>query len=121
LFTLRPTARLLKRLRVPLTIEPPETTTRLGDWYVNLLHVGRQQLVLAVADVAYGKTTNRQILGVMVDFAKGLPFYVDREGTLLNVSMTLAETPCSPLYKTTISPDRTTIALFEEAAPRRVH
>jgi len=167
-FALHPTARLLKRLRVPLTIEPPETTTRLGDWYVNLLHVGRQQLVLAVsektllpvvipaaphptlvprlrvsvaevlgmlgiaseaiehelasmADVAYGKTTNRQILGVMVDFAKGLPFYVDREGTLLNVSMTLAETPCSPLYKTRISPDRTTIALFEEAALRLVH
>jgi hypothetical protein len=142
-FTLRPTARLLKRLRVPLTIEPRATTTRLGDWYANLLHVGRQQLVLAVsektllpvvvpatphptlvprlrvavaevldrlaiasepveqelasmAEGAYGKTTNRQVLGVMVDLAKGLPFYLARDGALLDVSMTLAAAPCSP-------------------------
>ena len=76
--------------------------------------------VAAMADVAYGKTTNRRVLGVMVDLAKGLPFYLDRGGSLLDVSMTLAETPCSPLYETTISPDRTTIALFKGPALRVV-
>lgn len=28
----------------------PDPTTRLGDWYANLIHVGRQQLVLAVSE-----------------------------------------------------------------------
>lgn len=133
-------------------------TTRLGDWYANLIHVGRQQLVLAVSEktllpvvvpaapnstlvprlraavaevlhsfgisrgeiekegaamneVVYGKTTSRQVVGVLVDLAKALPYHLD-DGTLLDVSLRLAETPCSPLYKTTTSPDRATIALF---------
>ena len=31
----------------------PPPTTRLGDWYANLVHVGRQQLVLAVSDKTF--------------------------------------------------------------------
>lgn len=50
MFTLRCTSRLLTRLRAKPEAAPPAPTTRLGDWYANLLHVGRQQLVLAVSE-----------------------------------------------------------------------
>lgn len=46
--------------------EPPaplEPTTRLGNWYVNLVHFGRQQLVLA--------TSERSLLTVILP-ARGL-------------------------------------------------
>lgn len=29
---------------------PQEPTTRLGNWYVNLVHIGRQQVVLATSE-----------------------------------------------------------------------
>lgn len=149
----------MKRLRPSLSPAPTESTTRLGDWSANLIHVGRLQLVLGVSErtllpvvvpaapivtlvprlrlglvhvlralgvanvdiemedaamenVAYGKTANRQVNGIMVDFAKALEFYVDDTPSLLHVSLRLAETPCSPLFKSTVSPDRTTVALF---------
>lgn len=160
MFTLRCTARLLGRLKIRPKADPIEPTTRLGDWYANLLNVGRLQLVLAVSEqtllpvlvpaapistlvlrlrvglgdvlralgvsrvevekenaemenVVYGKTANRQVIGIMVDFAKAVEFYIEDDPSLLHVAMKLAHTPCSPLYKTEeISPDRTTVALF---------
>jgi hypothetical protein len=48
-FTLRSTARLLKRMKVAPVAACPDPTTHLGDWYANLIHVGHQQLVLAVS------------------------------------------------------------------------
>jgi hypothetical protein len=48
---LRCTARLLQRMKT-LEPEPPQSTTRLGDCYANLVRIGRRQLVLAVS----GKT-----------------------------------------------------------------
>ena len=66
----------------------------------------------AMTEVVYGKTTNRQVLGILVDFAKALRFYLRPGSTLLEISLSLAETPCSPLFKTTVSPDRTTVKLF---------
>ena len=71
-------------------------------------------------DVAYGKTANRQVIGMMVDFAKALEFYVDDRPSPLDLSLRLARTPCSPLYKTTVSPDRATVALFDAPALRLV-
>ena len=70
--------------------------------------------------VVFSKTANRQVTGVMVDFAKALEFYVEDGASLVDLSLRLAETPCSPLYKTTISPDRTTITLFGGPALRLV-
>jgi hypothetical protein len=50
-FTLRCTQRLLTRLKgPPVDGAANEPTTRLGDWYANLLHLGRTQLVLAVSE-----------------------------------------------------------------------
>jgi len=158
-FTLRCTSRLLKRLKVEPQAVAPASTTTLGDWHGNLVHVGRQQLVLAVADkallpllvtaapiatlvprlrvglahmlgmlgvpreaieredaamreVVYGKATSRQVLGILVDFAKLLPTFLGDGDSLLGASLRLARTPCSPLYKTSTSPDRATAALF---------
>ena len=51
MFTLRCTAKLLKRLKVRPDPSPPRSTTKLGDWYANLLFVDRQQLVLCVSEV----------------------------------------------------------------------
>jgi hypothetical protein len=50
-FTLRCTAKLLKRLKVSPDRTPPRSTTKLGDWYANLLYVDRQQLILCVSEV----------------------------------------------------------------------
>jgi uncharacterized protein DUF6933 len=50
-FTLRCTQRLLTRIKGPHgDVAANEPTTRLGDWYANLLHLGRTQLVLAVSE-----------------------------------------------------------------------
>jgi hypothetical protein len=66
----------------------------------------------AMADVAYAKPTNRQALGVLVDFAKTLRYYLDDGGSLFDVALKLGRTPCGALYNTTVFPDRATVALF---------
>ena len=50
MFTLRCTAKLLRRLRATpgVDLEPP--TTRLGDWYATLVHEHREQFVLCVSE-----------------------------------------------------------------------
>jgi hypothetical protein len=40
----------MTRLKAPLSPSPPASTTRLGDWYANIVYVGRLQLVLAISD-----------------------------------------------------------------------
>lgn len=159
MFTLRCTSRLLTRLRVEPEATSPSSTTLLGDWHANLIHVGRQQLVLAVSDltllpvlvpaapidtlvrrfrvelrhvlafmgvrremieredaamdeIAYAKTASKQVVGILVDFGKLLPHFLDKGEPLFGVSLKLAQVPCSPLYKTTTSPDRAVVAVF---------
>lgn len=53
MFVLRCTRKLLRRMgpSVSPTSEPSETTTRLGDWYANLLIVRQQHLVLGVSRI----------------------------------------------------------------------
>lgn len=48
--TLRCTRALLKRLKVHPEPSPPASTTRLGDWYCNLLHTRPQQLILCASE-----------------------------------------------------------------------
>lgn len=73
-------------------------------------------------EVVYAKTASKQVLGVMNDLAFALPYYRG-DGTLLDISLRLAETPLSPLYKNTetSSPDRATVALFGRPVLRVVH
>ncbi len=46
----RCTQRLAKRFRLRLAQEPPTSSGLLGDWYANLLNVGRNQLVLCLSE-----------------------------------------------------------------------
>src|SRR5512138_2176547 len=46
---LRATARLQKRLKAPVEADPGKSTTSLGDWYANLIHLGRKPFVIAVS------------------------------------------------------------------------
>ena len=52
----------------------------------------------AMRPVAIGPTIDRSVLGIMIDFAKAVPHYLEpgqwNEGTLERVEERLAETPC---------------------------
>ena len=59
-------------------------------------------------EVQYAKTANRSVVGVMNQFsylAEGYRDYLETDDPLA-LSIRLSETPCSPLYKTHISPQR---------------
>jgi hypothetical protein len=88
--------------------------------------------VAAMAPARIAATIDRSVLGVMVDFAKGIPFYVEsghwREKPLEIVEQRLAETPCRSGQKAdrVIFPEIATRALtmvargFTPANDRRV-
>lgn len=50
MFTLRPTQKLLKKIRCELDAEPAIATTALGDWFANTLSLGSQRCILLVAE-----------------------------------------------------------------------
>jgi hypothetical protein len=47
---LRPTAKLANRMKATLFEYSESSTGRLGDWYANLVILGRQQFVLAISE-----------------------------------------------------------------------
>jgi hypothetical protein len=47
---LRCTQKLLIRLKRTAVLAGPESTTRLGDWYGNILRIGRQQHLLFISE-----------------------------------------------------------------------
>jgi hypothetical protein len=49
-FTFRPTAKLAKRLGVHPASQVEPATTRLGDWYGNLIYHGPHQMILCTSD-----------------------------------------------------------------------
>jgi len=63
----------------------------------------------AMIDAVIGKTASRQVLGSLNDFAWMLDSYRGA-GTLLEVSLRLAETPCGPLQMN--SPRNATLRAF---------
>jgi len=68
-------------------------------------------------EVQYAKTSNRSVVGIMNQFsflAEGYREYLETID-LLMLSIRLAETPCSPLYKSAVSPDRE-LRLFVKSA-----
>jgi hypothetical protein len=58
--------------------------------------------------VKYATTQNRSVVGIMTQFAYLADAYraVDKPNELVALSLELARTPCSPLYKGPVSPDR---------------
>jgi len=76
------------------------------------LRIGEEAVAAEEAemmDAVIGKTVSRQVLGSMNDFVRMLDSYRGT-GTLLEVSLHLAETPCGPLRMN--SPREETIRVF---------
>lgn len=141
----RCTRKLLTRLRVAPSTECESSTTKLGDWYADLLYVRPEQLILFVSEssrlplvvpargpglwdrarstlsavlqqievppraieselremehVQFGKTANRSVLGTINDFRFQLEVMLahgEQKG-LVEWSLHLARTPCSPI------------------------
>lgn len=56
-------------------------------------------------EVSHAKTGNRSVLGIMTQFAYQIESQTDRDD-LLALSLKLSRTPCGPLYKGPIFPDK---------------
>jgi hypothetical protein len=76
-----------------------------------------QAEVLQMTEVRFAKTANRKVLGIMNEFTFLIDNYRNRGGEvdLLQLSLWLAHTPCSPLYKTAVFPDQAVRELFSSA------
>ncbi|WP_127499913.1 DUF6933 domain-containing protein [Actinoplanes solisilvae] len=59
-------------------------------------------------DCRFGPTANRSVVGIMNEFGYLADVYrhVDPGRSLADLGMRLAETPCSPLYRRHVRPDR---------------
>jgi hypothetical protein len=161
---IRGTKKVLDRVGGVTATDSDRSTTRLGDWYVNVLF-WKPQVALFVSEAtllpvlmpfapastlpdrfpsvllahlqAHGigrsftdpelaemeprrlaKTASRSVVGVMNEFAflAGVYAKVDGGSDLVSLSMRLAGTPCGPLYKRHISPDRELAALVASAS-----
>lgn len=70
-----------------------------------------------MGDRRIATTANRSVVGIMNEFSCLADVYrVTASRSLLDLSLRLAATPCSPLYKTNISPDRDLAALVRSIA-----
>jgi hypothetical protein len=63
-------------------------------------------------------TANRSVVGIMNEFAFLATTNRDKGGRqdLLDISLQLARTPCGPLYRKNVSPDRELAALLRSIA-----
>ena len=69
--------------------------------------VQRESEVSQMQVVKYATTQNRSVVGIMTQFtylAEGYYAY-DKMNELIALSLKLAHTPCSPLYKGPVFPD----------------
>lgn len=61
-----------------------------------------------VKAAVYAKTSNRSVVGMMNEFTRLAEVYRDAQGLsdALALSLKLARTPCGPLYKGPVFPDK---------------
>lgn len=88
MFTLCCTRKLLTRMKERPEDSPPATTTALGDWYANLVQVGRQQVVVFCAAKTF--------LPVVVP-ARDIDELVKRLRTMLLEMFVIMDIPSSSL------------------------
>lgn len=81
------------------------------------------QEVWRMDTVQYAKTANRNVVGILNEFVKQAEFWLAAyayekgdDDDLLAISAKLAETPCSPLYKGPVSPDKALHELVKAGA-----
>lgn len=84
MFVFRCTQKLLDRLHAKFDPEPARADTVLGDWYANLVRVGRVQVVLGVSD--------RSLLPVVVPAKEGHSL-VQRLGEALELTLNAIGVP----------------------------
>lgn len=72
--------------------------------------------MLEMQVVKYARTQNRSVVGIMTEFAHLAELYRTRgkPNELIDLSLKLASTPCSPLYKGPVSPERALKALTND-------
>ena len=122
----KPQVALLVNERTLLPILMPlapasELALRFPEHLASLLfahgapHALIERELSAMLDFQYGKTANRSLVGMLNQFtylAEGYREY-NQTTDLRWLAMKLSETPCSPLYKRAISPDRELRRLIE--------
>lgn len=99
LMPLAPAATVLNRF-------PEALVGTLGAHGVDEAFIGCE--VGAMTERHVAKTTNRSVVGIMNEFSYLGGVYREAPGPvdLIGLALRLAATPCSPLYATTVSPDR---------------
>ncbi len=70
--------------------------------------------------VRLAKTASRSVVGIINEFSHLADVWYQDESDLLALAVRLAATPCSPLYKRHISPDRelATVVAARPHSPR---
>ncbi len=81
------------------------------------------QEVWRMDQVRYAKTANRSVVGILNELVKQAEFWLAAyayekgdDDDLLAISAKLAETPCGPLYKGPVSPDKALHELVKAGA-----
>jgi hypothetical protein len=71
--------------------------------------------ISGMGEVVYAKTANRSVLGVMNEFVYLAEGYRDQDGSVdpVRLSLRLAGTPCGPLYKSAVFPDKAVRELIQ--------
>ena len=72
-----------------------------------------------MAEWRLAKTTNRSVVGIMSEFTSLAEAYAAHGGglDLFELSLRLAKTPCGPVYKRNVSPDRELAVLLSGRDP----
>ena len=102
LMPLAPAATLLKRF-------PDHLTQALVAQNVPQTFITEE--LAQMSDTRLAPTASRSVLGIMNEFTYLADAWRHDEPDLLHLSLRLAGTPCSPLYKRHVSPDRELAAL----------
>jgi hypothetical protein len=112
-------------LPVLMPLAPAATLpARIGEHIAAVLAAhGASAAIIAeeqrrMRDCRIAGTANRSVVGVMNEFARLAAIYRDDDPRqdLLDLAARLATTPCSPLYRKNISPDRELAALLRSIA-----
>lgn len=107
-------------LPVLMPLAPAATLpTRIGQQIITVLaahgvpHTILDEERQHMRDCRTAKTANRSVLGVMNEFTHLAEAYRDTGPghDLLDLALRLATTPCGPLHRTNVSPDRELAAL----------
>lgn len=104
LLPLAPSATLAKRL--PLALKEVLRALDVPAQFIEAEIAGMEEVV-------YAKTANRSVLGVMNEFVFLAQGYRDLDESVdpLSLSLKLSGTPCGPLYKGAVFPDKALLEL----------